>query len=60
MFSGMTSASRSWAEERNLSHNSERETLIYILGRVGREEIPQDLLLKIAEYMIQREPDVLN
>jgi len=44
----MTSAAEDWTRKRNLSVKSERETLIYLLGRIGRETIPQDLLIFFA------------
>ena len=46
----MTSAEL-WTQERNLSFRAERETLIYVLGRVGREELPPEVLIFLAEHL---------
>ena len=42
-----------WTEERNLNLSQVgrlRETLIYILGRVGREPLPPEVWAFLAEH----------
>jgi len=47
----MTSAAVLWTEKRNLTRPSDRETLIYILGRLSRgESLPRDILVLLAEH----------
>jgi|SaaInlStandDraft_4_1057021.scaffolds.fasta_scaffold35731_3 hypothetical protein len=41
-----------WTQERNLSFQAGRETLIYILGRVGREDLPPEVWVFIATHVI--------
>jgi len=45
----MTSAEL-WVEKRNLSLLERRETLIYILGRMGHEPLPPELWLFLATH----------
>lgn len=46
----MTPATR-WAEKRNLTRPANRETLIYILGRLSRgESLPSEILILLAEH----------
>jgi hypothetical protein len=48
----MTPATRQWAEQRNLPNRpGNRETLIYILGRISRgETLPPEVLVFLAEH----------
>lgn len=43
----MTS-SETWAAERNLDPKRERELFLYLIGRIGKEPLPEDLLIIIA------------
>ena len=46
----MTPATRQWTEKRNLSPR-DRETLIYILGRLSRSDtLPSDILVLLTEH----------
>jgi len=47
----MTSAEL-WTQERNLSPLAEQETLIYILGRVGREDLPPEVWVFLANFLM--------
>lgn len=42
-----------WTQERNLSLLCKRELLIYLLGRLNRETLPQDLLVFLAENLFE-------
>lgn len=49
----MHTATRRWTEERNLNlQKAERreEALIYILGRVGRETLPPEVWVFLAQH----------
>lgn len=47
----MTPATRQWTQQRNLSHPRDRETLIYILGRLSRgESLPSEILVLLTEH----------
>jgi hypothetical protein len=47
----MTPATPRWADQRNLSRPANRETLIYILGRISRgETLPPEVLVILAEH----------
>ena len=39
-----------WTQERNLSLRDERETFIYALGRVGREDLPPEVWVFLVEH----------
>jgi hypothetical protein len=39
-----------WTEERNLRLSEDRETLIYLLGRIGREPIPENMWVFLARH----------
>ena len=41
-----------WTRKRNLSFQAERETLIYVLGRVGREELPPEVWVFLASHVM--------
>jgi len=40
-----------WAQERNLQLPGGRETLIYLLGRAFRENLPSELLVYLTENL---------
>ena len=44
-------SAETWTQERNLRLSEPRETLIYLMGRLGREPIPQELLVYLAENL---------
>lgn len=44
MTSPMSETALHWMKARNLNPAPSRETLIYALGRVGRESLPPELL----------------
>jgi hypothetical protein len=47
----MTPAIQQWTEQRNLTRPANRETLIYILGRLSRgETLPPEILIILAEH----------
>lgn len=47
----MTPATHQWTQKRNLPSTANRETVIYILGRLSRgERLPPEILVLLAEH----------
>jgi len=49
-----------WTRTRNLNLSDRDETIIYLLGRIGREPIPPELLVWLATHPKVWRPPVVG